>query len=83
LTHGAVAVPPLNANPTNLLFQVSGRTLQISWPADHTGWFLQSNAVSLTASNDWFTVPGASATNQWSVPINATGIVFFRLLYQN
>jgi uncharacterized protein with beta-barrel porin domain len=39
----------LNTTPTNITFSVSGNTLNLSWPADHLGWTLQTNSVSVSA----------------------------------
>jgi len=59
----------------------SSGAIHISWPADHTGWNLQSNSVSLSVASDWITIPGSSATNQVSIPIGTGKNVFFRLEY--
>ncbi len=76
------AAPPAGPNPipTNIVTAVSGNQLQLSWPASHTGWLLQSNSVSLTSPAAWFTVAGASATNQMFLTMDpTTPNVFFRL----
>jgi alpha-L-arabinofuranosidase len=53
--------------------------LQISWPADHTGWQLQSQTNDL--GTNWVNVPASMQTNQMTVPLNSTnGSVFFRLV---
>ncbi len=57
--------------------------LQISWPADHTGWQLQSQTNNLTRGlgTNWVNVPTSIQTNQMTVPLNSTnGSVFFRLV---
>jgi hypothetical protein len=73
----------INSTPTNLVFSASGGQLTLSWPADHTGWQLQSNSVALTSSSAWFTVAGSTATNQMVITPDATeGNVFYRLLFQ-
>ncbi len=83
-----VFVPPISAillnpappvAPTNLMYQVSGNQLNLSWPTSYTGWLLQSNPVNL-ASQNWGTVPGSASTNTAQVHIdpNQTN-VFFRL----
>jgi hypothetical protein len=75
--------PIINPNPTNILFSLSGNQLMLSWPADHTGWLLQSNALGLTTTSAWFTIPGSSATDQMTFTPDATQTnVFFRMLYQ-
>jgi autotransporter-associated beta strand protein len=74
----------LNAEPTTITFEVSGNRLNLSWPADHTGWHLQAqtNSVAVGLTPNWVTVPGSIATNQMSFAIGPTnGAVFFRLAY--
>ena len=68
--------------PTNLVALMTGNTVSLSWPSEHTGWSLQSNAVSLVATDAWFTVPGSAATNQMSfnADLAATNL-FFRLAF--
>ena len=72
-------------NPTNLTVSVTGgNTLQISWPADHLGWWLQAqtNSASVGVGTNWFKVPNSSTVNQMSLPIDpANPAVFFRLVY--
>jgi autotransporter-associated beta strand protein len=75
---------PVNTTPTSLTFALVGNQLSISWPTDHTGWRLegQTNDLSIGISNNWFTVPGSSATNQVFLPVDsANGAVFYRLIY--
>jgi hypothetical protein len=73
----------VNTNPTNILFSASGGQLTLSWPADHSGWQLQSNPVGLTATGSWFTIAGSTMTNQMSfTPDQTTTNVFYRMLYQ-
>jgi fibronectin-binding autotransporter adhesin len=69
-------------NPTNLLFSVSGNTLSLSWPGDHLGWTLQTNAVSVAAPASWFPYPGSASVTNVTININpAAANVFFRLVY--
>jgi hypothetical protein len=73
----------VNTTPPNLTVSAANNQLTFSWPADHTGWQLQSNSVALTATSAWFTVAGSTATNQMTIMPDATkGNVFYRLLYQ-
>jgi hypothetical protein len=75
-----IAATPVNTDPTptNLVAAVSGNTLTLSWPSDHTGWILDVQTNSLGTS--WTPVPGSSATNQVIVPIDATvKDAFYRL----
>jgi autotransporter-associated beta strand protein len=74
----------VNIGRTNLTFFVSGNSLDISWPADHTGWRLQSqtNPISVGLRSNWFDVPGSTTTNHFVMPINpANGSVFYRMVY--
>lgn len=81
------ALPSVNTNPTNITFSVSGNTLTLSWPQDHTGWRLleQTNNLQYGVSantNDWTTYPGSTATNQVGITINATQPAgFYQLVY--
>jgi autotransporter-associated beta strand protein len=71
-------------NPTNITATVSGGNLTLSWPSNHTGWRLQAqtNGFGFGLTTNWVTVPGSSATNTMSFPINsANGSVFFRMVY--
>jgi hypothetical protein len=63
---------------------LSGSQLTLSWPADHTGWRLQSqtNSVAVGLTTNWFNVANSSTTNQMIMPITLTnGSVFYRLIY--
>jgi autotransporter-associated beta strand protein len=74
----------VNTTPTNLTAVVSGNNLNLSWPADHTGWRLQvqTNSLSVGLADNWFTWPGSEATNAVAVPIDpANPSVFLRLVY--
>ncbi len=76
-------VQVINPNPTNIVAQVSGGTLTLSWPADHTGWALQAqtNALNIGLSTNWSVVAGSTATNQLAIPVNsANGSVFYRMV---
>jgi len=74
--------PAVNTNPTNIVVTVSGNTLNLSWPADHLGWTLQTNSVGLANTNFWFPYPGSSALTNVAIPVNPSKTnVFFRLVY--
>jgi autotransporter-associated beta strand protein len=69
-------------NPTNITAMVSGNSLQLSWPEEHTGWRLETNAVSVAAANAWFPLAGSTATNQMFLPVDPNSSnVFFRLVF--
>ncbi|TAL05153.1 MAG: hypothetical protein EPO07_04005, partial [Verrucomicrobia bacterium] len=72
---------PVATNATSVSFALSGGAFTLSWPADHTGWRLQTQTNSLSPTN-WFTVPGSTDTNLVIVPVVTTNFsVFFRLVY--
>jgi autotransporter-associated beta strand protein len=69
-------------NPTNLTANFLPAALQLSWPDDHIGWRIETNAVDITDPNSWFTLNGSSNTNQVFLPINpASSQVFFRMVF--
>ncbi len=79
-----VFVPPVNTNSTSITTSVSGGNLTLTWPADHTGWRLQTqtNSLAIGISTNWVDVAGATLTNQVVVPITATNdSVYFRMIY--
>ena len=72
-----------NATVPNIIASVTGGNLILSWPANYTGWLLQSqtNSLAVGLRTNWNTVSSSAQTNQFTVPMNATnGSVFFRLL---
>jgi hypothetical protein len=80
-------IQTVNTAPTNITAVVSGSTLTLSWPADHTGWRLQVQTNSLgnglnPATNAWFTVPGSASVNSVNATLDsANGTVFYRMVY--
>jgi autotransporter-associated beta strand protein len=84
-TNGVLTVVSTMAtNPTNITYSVSGSTLTLSWPADHTGWILQAQTNGLNAGLDpagaWFDVGGSGSSNTNVTTINPTNpTVFYRL----
>jgi hypothetical protein len=83
-----ITVTPIRAallNPVvvgpNMTYSVIGNQLDLSWPANYVGWLLQSNAAGLAASNDWFTVPGSTTTNDMQITIRPVpGSVLYRMV---
>ncbi len=70
--------------PVTIMNSVSDNLLNLSWPADHTGWRLQvqTNSLSIGVSTNWLDVPNSIATNQMTLTIDRAGAcVFYRLLY--
>lgn len=75
-------MPTVATNPTNITFSVSNGALTLSWPADHTGWRLQTQTNPLLTGlwTNWFDVPGSTGTNQVTQLISPNNpSVFFRL----
>lgn len=74
---------PVSSSPTNITVAFAGNTLDLSWPADHTGWTLQTNSVGLASTNSWFPMAGSTATNHVLFTVDPTRPnVFYRLIYQ-
>jgi autotransporter-associated beta strand protein len=72
----------VNTNPTNLTATVTGSTLSLTWPPDHLGWTLQTNAADLANTNDWFPYPGSASVTNVNITIDPTQTnVFFRMVY--
>jgi alpha-L-rhamnosidase len=72
------------SNPTTITAVVVGGSLQLSWPADHTGWTLQmqSNPPAVGLTTNWVRLAGSSFTNQLSLPMYpGGGSAFFRLVF--
>jgi autotransporter-associated beta strand protein len=79
-----IVVPPVNTTPTNITAAVTGSTLTLSWPADHTGWKLQAQTNSLGSGlgTNWVTIPGTDSSNTYNATLNpANGAVFYRMVY--
>ncbi|MEY4387903.1 MAG: toxins and related Ca2+-binding domain, partial [Verrucomicrobiota bacterium] len=81
----AVASGPAT-NPTNITSSVTGgTTLNLSWPADHLGWVLQTQTNSRSVglkpqTNQWFDVAGSTTITNTSYPLDKTQpTIFFRL----
>jgi len=64
--------------PVNLTATLDAGKLALNWPADHTGWRLQTQTNTLTAN--WWDVNESRQTNALLVPISqAAPCAFFRL----
>ncbi|HUA64817.1 MAG TPA: glycosyl hydrolase family 28 protein [Alphaproteobacteria bacterium] len=70
--------------PVSLVCSNSDGLLRLSWPQDHTGWYLQeqTNSTRVGLGTNWTTLSASAITNQYTLPINVTnGCVFLRLEY--
>ncbi len=73
-----------STNQTSLAASEANGALQLSWPADHTGWRLlaQTNSSAVGITTNWSTVISSITTNQITIPVSPTnGSVFYRLVY--
>jgi hypothetical protein len=73
-----------STNQASLTASEANGALQLSWPADHTGWRLlaQTNSSAAGISTNWSTVISSITTNQITIPVSPTnGSVFYRLVY--
>jgi hypothetical protein len=83
LVAGQVPVGP-SLVPTNIVAQVSGNQLQLSWPQDHLGWRLQiqTNGLDTGLGTNWVTVPNSANVTGTNITIDpGNGSVFLRLVY--
>ena len=74
----------INTNPATAYFTVKAvaGTLSFNWAPDHKGWQLYTNAVGVTATNQWFPLTGSGTTTNETITINpAQPNVFFQLRY--
>jgi len=39
----------------------------------YVGWILQTNAINVGVSNDWYDVPGSATNTQLAFPMNNQG----------
>jgi len=82
--NSAGAVASIGIVGTNITVTTTGNSLNLSWPADHTGWRLQvqTNLLTRGLGTNWVDVPNVMTTNQITVPITMTnGAVFYRMIY--
>jgi len=80
----ASATTQPSSTPTSIAAVLSGKTLMLSWPADHLGWHLQvqTNVPGAGLGGNWITVPGSEVVTSTNITVNpANGTVFYRLTY--
>ncbi|HEX7654363.1 MAG TPA: hypothetical protein VF607_12710, partial [Verrucomicrobiae bacterium] len=82
-TNGMLSVVSgIASNSTNLTFAVTGKTLGISWPADHLGWILQAQTNNATTGlgTNWVDLGGSAAVTGTNLTVDpANPAVFYRL----
>ena len=82
--NGKVSVTTAVAAPVTLAPLVSAGRLNLTWPANQIGWELQHQVNPLTVgiSTNWVAVPGSTATNAVSLPLDIVEPTeFFRLVF--
>jgi polygalacturonase len=76
----ATLTPTVSLVPTNIVYQLTGNQLNLSWPTDHLGWRLQYD-TNLADSN-WITVPNSTNVTSTNIIIDlSNGSLFFRMIY--
>ncbi len=75
-----ISVRPVSSAPVQLGMTLTNSQLEISWPADHTGWMLEYT-TNLMDTNGWTLVPSSDATNMLNGGSLTNGSVFYRLVY--
>jgi autotransporter-associated beta strand protein len=79
-TIGVLSAFTTAVNPTNITYSINGNVLNLSWPADHLGWLVQSNSVNLAVPADWYDISNTAAGTNYGITIDATKPnVFYRL----
>jgi hypothetical protein len=80
-TDGTLRIVSLS--PTSLSSSISDNVLKLTWPADHTGWRLQTQANTNSIGSIWTDVADSITTNEMAFAINSTWTgAYFRLRYQ-
>jgi hypothetical protein len=72
----------LASNPANLTATLTNGALNLSWPAMHLGWILQTqtNSLAIGVGASWFDVANSEVQTQAVFPLNQTNPTgFFRL----
>lgn len=73
---------PIANYSTNITATVNGGNIEISWPATHLGWMIQTqaNAITVGLSNNWVTISNTATQLGYTNTIDLTkGSVFYRL----
>lgn len=87
---GTIGIKTINTTPTNLVYSAmvvnggSNVVANLQWPADHTGWYLQSqqNTLDVGLSTNWTTIGGSSFVNSLSITnqMLTNTAVFYRMV---
>ena len=74
----------VETTPPTLSWGFNGTNLNLSWPAESTGWRLlvQANPPHEGIGSNWVEVPGGSMTNSVEMPADPTqGSMFYKLMF--
>jgi len=80
-----ITAPTYPTFGTNLLFTISGNSLNFKWPPNYLGSALQSNSLGIiiisnkVATNNWVTIPGSTNVTNLTIPIVTNTNVYYRL----
>ncbi len=78
-----VSARPVSTASPQITFGNNGGQIFVGWPADHTGWRLQTqtNSIDEGLGTNWVNMSGSDVTNQIFIPIDTVnGSAFFRLV---
>ncbi|HEU5071416.1 MAG TPA: autotransporter-associated beta strand repeat-containing protein [Verrucomicrobiae bacterium] len=78
---GTIRIAPLTT-PTTMTVALNGTELTLAWPADHTGWKLQSqtNDLATGLTGAWYDVPDSDLNHSFTTTVDpASPTVFYRL----
>ena len=69
-------------DPANVTANFTGGALELTWPSNHIGWRVETNATDLANASAWFPLAGSSATNRvFLSPNSNSSNVFFRFAF--
>lgn len=77
---GSVTVSSVISARQTITASVSAGQMTLSWPNAGVHLEVQTNSLAVGLSTNWFSIPGTTASNSYTVPLNSTnGCVFYRL----
>jgi len=83
--NGTISVASIvPSTPTEIDVTRGTGTIDLSWPASHKGWVLQTqtNSLAVGIAANWTDIPGTASVTSTNIAINPTNpTVFFRLRY--
>lgn len=73
-----LAGPPVSIDPVRVEATLNGGSVELAWPAGHTGWRLETTGSPV--HTNWIALPGTHLTNMYQYTPAGTE-AFFRLIY--